>query len=103
MNETTETVELPVQVELVVVLKSGACIGPVRLPWAEAEGVRGMIWPQEQPGARPPPQQGAQVIHISSGDGVKPPWLVAFDRREVAGISAIAIVEEAATDAVAHD
>lgn len=103
MSDVDDVGQVPVMVELVVVLKSGACIGPVRIPWEEAEGVRGMIWPVEQPKG-PPTAQPGHIIHISSGEGVEPPWLVAFDRREVAGISAIALVEEKAKpDAVAGD
>lgn len=83
-------------VDLMLVLKSGAALGPVRIPWAEAEQLRGILWPAtvEEKMAH----DSNPVVHLSSGPTVFPPWLLSFRLDEAVAMSATALLEAEGTE-----
>ena len=80
-----------VRCRVLLVLRTGVQLGPIEIPWSEAEELRAIVWPatrEEEANA-----SRVNVVHLSSGSDVDPPWLLSFMRADVAAVYAEALVE----------
>jgi hypothetical protein len=87
------------KVRLRVILKSGAVLGPVLVPFAEVDGLRAMLWPDAPEPRRAQPEMGG-VVHMSAAQDEPELWIMSFARSEVAAIQAEAVFADGEREAM---